>query len=192
MTNKNFFAAFVAAVIVLSSLFTATAATPITKVFTKDQGTIISATVSLVFGNDGKGIDMKRCLLIRTTKGAMAIVFAMEQTVPTKEQIAEAYFAKGYYPDNYNSAYLTKKYNNGVYPVGKWVPAMHNMPQLTDERLVADCVYMSDMFYGKEIVRKVKNMDLRFYRNVIRPYKLSVTDGVLTVSYNNKEVMRLQ
>ena len=191
MTNKKFFVAFVAAVIALSS-FTAVAATPITKVFTKDQGTIISATVSLVFGNDGKGIDMKRCLLIRTTKGAMAIVFSMEQTVPAKEQIAEAYFAKGYYPDTYNSAYLTKKYNNGVYPVGKWVPAIHNMPRLTDERLVADCVYMTDMFYGKQIVRSVQNMDLRFYRNVIRPYELSVTDGVLVISYNSKEVMRLQ
>lgn len=191
MTNKNFFAAFVAAVIALSS-FTAVAATPVTKVFTKDQGTIISATVSLVFGNDGKGIDMKRCLLIRTTKGAMAIVFSMEQTVPAKEQIAEAYFAKGYYPDTYNSAYLTKKYNNGAYPVGKWVPAIHNMPRLTDERLVADCVYMTDMFYGKQIVRSVQNMDLRLYRNVIRPYELSVTDGVLVISYNGKEVMRLQ
>ena len=176
MTNKKFFVAFVAAVIALSS-FTAVAATPITKVFTKDQGTIISATVSLVFGNDGKGIDMKRCLLIRTTKGAMAIVFSMEQTVPAKEQIAEAYFAKGYYPDTYNSAYLTKKYNNGVF--------VYNL-------LIADCVYMTDMFYGKQIVRSVQNMDLRFYRNVIRPYELSVTDGVLVISYNSKEVMRLQ
>lgn len=199
MTNKNFFAAFVAAVIALSS-FTAVAATPVTKVFTKDQGTIISAAITYVPADDEKKDCAKKCILIQTTKGAKTVVFPLEQIVPSNEQLLRGYFTVGNFGEKYNSAYFTEKDNHGQYPVGKWAPAIakdfdggvrYTSRQNLVRRLKA---------YSTRGMECAKNLALTpanawncgYRTSHVEGYYFVVAQGELVIKFNDREVMRLQ
>ena len=162
---------------------------PIEKVIPETWGEIIGAGISAVPADQVNGQYAQKCLTIRTSKGAVAIVFNMANEAPEVSSILSGYFVKGNFGAEYNSGYFTTTANRGTYSVGKWAPAIAK--DLTDR-----IAYYKD----NTCVRNVRNTSLVIWNwregnlsTVVDGYDFSVdSNSVLTVTYNGKVVLELR
>lgn len=164
-------------------------AKPIEKVIPETWGEIIGAGISAVPADQISGQYAQKCLTVRTDKGAVAVVFSMENAAPEVSSILNGYFVKGNFGVEYNSGYFTTNANRGTYAVGRWAPAIAK--DLTDR-----IAYYKD----NTCVRNVRNTSLTIWnwRNgnlstVVDGYDFSVDfNNVLTVTYNGEVVLQLR
>lgn len=164
-------------------------AKPIEKVIPETWGEIIGADISAVPADQENGQYAQKCLTIRTSKGAVAVTFAMVNEAPEVSSILNGYFVKGNFGAEYNSGYFTTTANRGTYAVGRWAPAIAK--DLSDR-----IAYYKD----NTCVRNVRNTSLVIWnwRNgnlstVVDGYGFSVdSNNVLTITYNGKVVMQLR
>ena len=162
---------------------------PIEKVIPETWGEIIGAGISAVPADQVNGQYAQKCLTIRTSKGAVAIVFNMANEAPEVSSILSGYFVKGNFGAEYNSGYFTTTANRGTYSVGKWAPAIAK--DLTDR-----IAYYKD----NTCVRNVRNTSLVIWNwrggnlsTVVDGYGFSVdSNSVLTITYNGKVVLQLR
>lgn len=162
---------------------------PIEKVIPETWGEIIGAGISAVPADQVSGQYAQKCLTIRTDKGAVAVVFSMENAAPEVSSILSGYFVKGNFGAEYNSGYYTTNANRGTYSVGKWAPAIAK--DLSDR-----IAYYKD----NTCVRNVRNTSLTIWNwrggnlsTVVDGYGFSVdSNSVLTVTYNGKVVLQLR
>ncbi len=164
-------------------------AKPIDRVLPENWGSIIGAGISAVPADQVNGEYAQKCLTIRTSKGAVAVVFSMDAKAPEVSSILNGYFVKGNFGVEYNSGYFTTNANRGTYSVGKWAPAIAK--DLSDR-----IAYYKD----NTCVRNVRNTSLTIWNwrggnlsTVVDGYGFSVdSNSVLTITYNGKVVMQLR
>lgn len=164
-------------------------AKPIEKVIPETWGEIIGAGISAVPADQISGQYAQKCLTVRTDKGAVAVVFSMENAAPEVSSILNGYFVKGNFGVEYNSGYFTTNANRGTYAVGRWAPAIAK--DLTDR-----IAYYKD----NTCVRNVRNTSLVIWNwrggnlsTVVDGYDFSVdSNSVLTITYNGKVLMQLR
>lgn len=164
-------------------------AKPIEKVIPETWGEIIGAAITAVPADQVNGEYAQKCLTIRTSKGAVAVVFSMDAKAPEVSSVLNGYFVKGNFGAEYNSGYFTTTANRGTYSVGKWAPAIAK--DLSDR-----IAYYKD----NTCVRNVRNTSLVIWNwrggnlsTVVEGYGFSVdSNSVLTVTYNGKVVMQLR
>lgn len=162
---------------------------PIDRVLPENWGSIIGAGISAVPADQVSGQYAQKCITIRTDKGAVAVVFSMENAAPEVSSVLNGYFVKGNFGAEYNSGYYTTSANRGTYAVGRWAPAIAK--NLSDR-----IAYYKD----NTCVRNVRNTSLVIWnwRNgnlstVVDGYGFSVdSNNVLTITYNGKVVMQLR
>lgn len=164
-------------------------AKPIDRILPENWGSIIGAGISAVPADQVNGQYAQKCLTVRTDKGAVAVVFSMEDAAPEVSSILNGYFVKGNFGVEYNSGYFTTNANRGTYAVGRWAPAIAK--DLTDR-----IAYYKD----NTCVRNVRNTSLTIWNwrggnlsTVVDGYGFSVdSNSVLTVTYNGKVVLELR
>lgn len=164
-------------------------AKPIEKVIPETWGEIIGAGISAVPADQISGQYAQKCLTVRTDKGAVAVVFSMEDAAPEVSSILNGYFVKGNFGVEYNSGYFTTNANRGTYAVGRWAPAIAK--DLSDR-----IAYYKD----NTCVRNVRNTSLVIWNwrggnlsTVVDGYGFSVdSNSMLTVTYNGKVVLQLR
>lgn len=162
---------------------------PIERIIPENWGKIIGAGISAVPADQENGQYAQKCITIRTDKGAVAVVFSMENAAPEVSSVLNGYFVKGNFGAEYNSGYFTTTANRGTYSVGKWAPAIAK--DLSDR-----IAYYKD----NTCVRNIRNTSLVIWnwRNgnlstVVDGYDFSVdSNSVLTVTYNGKVVLQLR
>lgn len=162
---------------------------PIDRILPENWGSIIGAGISAVPADQVNGQYAQKCITIRTDKGAVAVVFSMEDAAPEVSSILSGYFVKGNFGAEYNSGYFTTNANRGTYAVGKWAPAIAK--DLSDR-----IAYYKD----NTCVRNVRNTSLVIWNwrggnlsTVVDGYDFSVdSNSVLTVTYNGKVVLELR
>ncbi len=164
---------------------------PVTEIFPENRGKLLGAAASVVPADQESGKYAQLCFTVRFEKGATAVTCPLDQIVPTKEQFAEAYFAKSkQFDEKYNSGFFTNEANRGTYKVGVWAPAIAK--DLSDR-----VAYYKD----NTSVRFVTFKDLSNgwnWRNgnfstKVEGYEFSVSeDGVLSIAYNGKVMMRVK
>ena len=165
----------------------------IDKIIPDNWGKIIGAGISAVPADDeAVGDYAKKCLVIRTENGAVAVPFAMSESTPELESILAGYFVEGNFGEEYNSGYFTTSANHGSYAVGKWAPAIAQYH--SDEYPI---LYYSDV---NTPVRSLSKYILAMWNwrggnfsHVVDGYTFSVSEsGVLTITYNGGVVMQLR
>ena len=162
---------------------------PVEKVIPSEWGKIIGAGISAVPADDERGDFAKKCLCIRTDKGAFAVVFSMSATIPSLEAITSAYFVEGEYGAEYNSGFYTTSVNKGNLEVGKWAPA-----------IAKDLKDRIAYYQGSTCKANVRNTTLQMWNwrdgnlsTKVDGYIFTTTeDGTLTVEYKNEVVLRLR
>lgn len=162
---------------------------PIEKVIPETWGEIIGAGISAVPADQVNGEYAQKCLTIRTSKGAVAVVFSMDAKAPEVSSVLNGYFVKGNFGVEYNSGYFTTNANRGTYAVGRWAPAIAK--DLTDR-----IAYYKD----NTCVRNVRNTSLTIWNwrggnlsTVVDGYGFSVdSNSMLTVTYNGKVVLQIR
>ncbi len=164
-------------------------AKPIDRILPENWGKIIGAAITAVPADQINGQYAQKCLTIRTSKGAVAVVFNMANEAPEVSSILNGYFVKGNFGVEYNSGYFTTNANRGTYAVGRWVPAIAK--DLSDR-----IAYYKD----NTCVRNVRNTSLVIWNwrggnlsTVVDGYDFSVdSNNVLTVTYNGEVVLQLR
>jgi len=162
---------------------------PVEKIIPENWGKIIGAGISAVPSDDESGNFAKKCLTIRTDKGAVAVVFDYNSNICSVNNILNGYFIEGSFGAEYNSGYFTTSTNKGSYAAGKWAPAI---AKDLDSRIA--------YYKGNTCVRNVKNTTLAMwnwrggnYSTVVDGYTFNVTsDGILTVTLNGKKIITLR
>ena len=163
------------------------------KLIPDEWGKILGAGISAVPADDeNPGDYAKKCLVIRTENGAVAVPFAMDNTTPEVNNILAGYFVEGNFGEEYNSGYFTTSANHGSYAVGKWAPAIAKY--YSDEYPI---LYYSDV---NTPVRSLSKYILAMWNwrggnfsHVVDGYTFSVSEsGVLTINYNGETVMQLR
>ena len=152
-------------------------------------GKILGAGVSAVPADDVRGDFAKKCICIRTEKGAVAIVFDMSSVVPSMNTVLNGYFVEGKFGAEYNSGFYTTSTNRGKYELNKWAPAIAK--DLKDRIAYYD---------GNTCKANVRYTTLQMwnwrdgnYSTVVDGYDFSVSaDGTLTIKYEGKTVMSLR
>lgn len=165
---------------------------PITEIFPENRGKILGAAASAVPADQVNGEYAQLCVTVRFEKGATAVVCPLDQIVPTKEQFAEAYFAKSrQFNEKYNSGFFTNSANRGTYQVGVWAPAIAE--DLSDRiSYKKDNTSVRFVTY-KELGNGKWNWRNGNFSTKVEGYEFSVSeDGVLSIAYNGKVVMRLK
>jgi hypothetical protein len=160
----------------------------IDKVIPEAWGTITGAGISAVPSDDESGNFAKKCLTIRTTKGAVAVVFNWDNTIATTSEVLSSNFVEGSFGSSYNSGYFTTSANKGNYAQNIWAPA------------IAKDGNSSILYYnGDTKVRAINfsTLDMWGWANghstVVSGYSFSVDDnGVLTVTKDNTVVMKIR
>ena len=158
----------------------------------EEWGKIIGAGISAVPADDeAAGDHAKKCLVIRTENGAIAVPFAMSETLPKLESILSGYFVEGNFGEEYNSGYFTTSANCGLYAVGKWAPAVAEYR--SDEYPI---IYSNNGVVTRSLSKYILAMwnwrDGNF-THVVDGYVFSASEnGVLTITYNGEVVMQLR
>lgn len=164
---------------------------PITEIFPENRGKLLGAAASVVPADQVNGKYAQLCFTVRFEKGATAVVCSLEQIVPTKEQFAEAYFAKSkQFNEKYNSGFFTNEANRGTYKVGVWAPAIAK--DLSDR-----VAYYKDNTSVRFVTFKELSNGWNWrngnFSTKVEGYEFSVSkDGVLSIAYNGEVVMRLK
>lgn len=165
---------------------------PITEIFPENRGKLLGAAASVVPADQVNGKYAQLCFTVRFEKGATAVVFPLNQIVPTKEQFAEAYFAKSkQFNEKYNSGFFTNEANRGTYKVGVWAPAIAE--DLSDRiSYKKDNTSVRFVTY-KELGNGKWNWRNGNFSTKVEGYEFSASeDGVLSIAYNGEVVMRLK
>lgn len=165
---------------------------PITEIFPENRGKILGAAASAVPADQVNGKYAQLCFTVRFEKGATAVVCPLNQIVPTKEQFAEAYFAKSkQFDEKYNSGFFTNEANRGTYKVGVWAPAIAE--DLSDRiSYKKDNTSVRFVTY-KELGNGKWNWRNGNFSTKVEGYEFSVSeDGILTIAYNGEVVMRVK
>lgn len=158
----------------------------------ENWGKILGAGISAVPADDEAAGDYaKKCLVIRTENGAVAVPFSMDATLPEVESVLAGYFVEGNFGEEYNSGYFTTTNNNGTYAVGKWAPAVAEYR--SDEYPI---IYSNNGVVTRSLSKYILAMwnwrDGNF-SHVVDGYTFSASEnGVLTISYNGSVVMQLR
>ncbi len=158
----------------------------------EEWGKILGAGISAVPADDeAAGDHAKKCLVIRTENGAVAVPFAMSETLPEVNNILAGYFVEGNFNEEYNSGYFTTSANHGSYAVGKWAPAVAEYR--SDEYPI---IYSNNGVVTRSLSKYILAMwnwrDGNF-SHVVDGYTFSSSEnGVLTISYNGQIVMQLR
>lgn len=158
----------------------------------ENWGKILGAAISAVPADDeAAGDHAKKCLVIRTENGAVAVPFAMSETLPEVNNILAGYFVEGKFGEEYNSGYFTTSANHGSYAVGKWAPAVAEYR--SDEYPI---IYSNNGVVTRSLSKYILAMwnwrDGNF-SHVVDGYVFSASEnGVLTISYNGQIVMQLR
>jgi hypothetical protein len=160
----------------------------IDKIIPEAWGTITGAGISAVPSDDESGNFAKKCLTIRTTKGAVAVVFDWGNTIATTAEVLGSSFVEGSFGSSYNSGYWTFSSNKMNNPEGIWAPA------------IAKDGTKNILYYnGDTLVSSVSHamLDMWGWANghstVVSGYTFSVDDnGVLTVKKDNTVVMKIR
>lgn len=158
----------------------------------EEWGKILGAGISAVPADDeAAGDHAKKCLVIRTENGAVAVPFAMSETLPEVNNILAGYFVAGHFGEEYNSGYFTTSANHGSYAVGKWAPAVAEYR--SDEYPI---IYSNNGVVTRSLSKYILAMwnwrDGNF-SHVVDGYTFSASEnGVLTISYNGSVVMQLR
>lgn len=156
-------------------------------------GKILGAAISAVPADDeAVGDYAKKCLIIRTENGAVAVPFSMNATLPEVSSILNGYFVEGNFGTEYNSGYFTTTVNHGSYIVGAWAPAIAEYR--SDEYPI---VYNSDVNTPVRSLSKyilaMWNWRSGNFTHVVDGYSFSASEnGVLTITYNGDTVMQLR
>ena len=164
---------------------------PITEIFPENRGKILGAAASAVPADQVNGKYAQLCFTVRFEKGATAVVCPLNQIVPTKEQFAEAYFAKSkQFNEKYNSGFFTNEANRGTYKVGVWAPAIAK--DLSDR-----VAYYKDNTSVRFVTFKELSNGWNWrngnFSTKVEGYEFSVSeDGVLSIAYNGEVVMRVK
>ena len=164
---------------------------PITEIFPENRGKILGAAASAVPADQVNGKYAQLCFTVRFEKGATAVVCPLNQIVPTKEQFAEAYFAKSkQFDEKYNSGFFTNEANRGTYKVGVWAPAIAK--DLSDR-----VAYYKDNTSVRFVTFKELSNGWNWrngnFSTKVEGYKFSVSkDGILSIAYNGEVVMRVK
>lgn len=164
---------------------------PITEIFPENRGKILGAAASAVPADQVNGKYAQLCFTVRFEKGATAVVCPLNQIVPTKEQFAEAYFAKSkQFNEKYNSGFFTNEANRGTYKVGVWAPAIAK--DLSDR-----VAYYKDNTSVRFVTFKELSNGWNWrngnFSTKVEGYEFSVSeDGVLSIAYNGEVVVRLK
>ena len=165
---------------------------PITEIFPENRGKILGAAASAVPADQVNGEYAQLCVTVRFEKGATAVICPLDQIVPTKEQFAEAYFARSkQFNEKYNSGFFTNSANRGTYQVGVWAPAIAE--DLSDRiSYKKDNTSVRFVTY-KELGNGKWNWRNGNFSTKVEGYEFSVSeDGVLSIAYNGEVVMRLK
>lgn len=165
---------------------------PITEIFPENRGKILGAAASAVPADQVNGKYAQLCFTVRFEKGATAVVCPLNQIVPTKEQFAEAYFAKSkQFNEKYNSGFFTNEANRGTYKVGVWAPAIAE--DLSDRiSYKKDNTSVRFVTY-KELGNGKWNWRNGNFSTKVEGYEFSVSeDGILSIAYNGEVVMRVK
>ena len=158
----------------------------------EEWGKILGAAISAVPADDeAAGDHAKKCLVIRTENGAVAVPFAMSETLPEVNNIMAGYFVEGNFNEEYNSGYFTTSANHGSYAVGKWAPAVAEYR--SDEYPI---IYSNNGVVTRSLSKYILAMwnwrDGNF-SHVVDGYVFSASEnGVLTITYNGEVVMQLR
>jgi hypothetical protein len=161
----------------------------IDKIIPESWGTIVGAGISAVPSDDlGESTNIaKKCLTIRTDKGAVAVVFDWNGE-PSTAAVLSGYFVNGTFGSEFNSGYWTTSNNHGTYAIGKWAPAE-----------AYDLKDRIAYYVGSTCVRNVTNTTLRMWgwangtSTVVSGYTMTVDEnGTLTVSHNGNVVMTIR
>lgn len=164
---------------------------PITEIFPENRGKLLGAAASVVPADQVNGKYAQLCFTVRFEKGATAVVCPLNQIVPTKEQFAEAYFAKSkQFDEKYNSGFFTNEANRGTYKVGVWAPAIAK--DLSDR-----VAYYKDNTSVRFVTFKELSNGWNWrngnFSTKVEGYEFSVSeDGVLSIAYNGEVVMRVK
>lgn len=165
---------------------------PVTEIFPESRGKILGAAASVVPADQVNGKYAQLCFTVRFEKGATAVICHLDQIVPTKEQFAEAYFAKSkQFNEKYNSGFFTNEANRGTYKVGVWAPAIAE--DLSDRiSYKKDNTSVRFVTY-KELGNGKWNWRNGNFSTKVEGYEFSVSeDGILTIAYNGEVVMRVK
>lgn len=163
---------------------------PAEKIIPEAWGKIIGAGISAVPSDDlGEGTNVaKKCLTIRTDKGAVAVVFDWNNNICSVNNILNGYFVEGNFDASYNSGFFTTNTNRGSYTTGKWAPAK---AQDLSDRIA--------YYNGTKCVRNVPFQTLKLWNwangqsTVVKGYTFSVTaDGTLKVAYNGQTILSVR
>lgn len=164
---------------------------PVTEIFPESRGKLLGAAASVVPADQENGKYAQLCFTVRFEKGATAVVCPLNQIVPTKEQFAEAYFAKSrQFNEKYNSGFFTNEANRGTYQVGVWAPAIAK--DLSDR-----VAYYKDNTSVRFVTFKELSNGWQWrngnFSTKVEGYEFSVSeDGVLSIAYNGEVVMRVK
>ena len=162
---------------------------PAAQIVTREWGKIIGAGISAVPADDVKGSYAKKCICIRTDKGAFSVVFDIDAIAPSTDAIQSAYFVEGDFGEEYNSGFFTTSKNRGDYIVSEWVPA------------VAKDESQALAYYHKGTIKaSVLRTTAQMWKwrdgnitTVVDGYTFSASpDGVLTIKYNGQIAMRFR
>ena len=163
------------------------------RILPEEWGKILGAAISAVPADDeNPGDYAKKCLIIRTENGAVAVPFLMNESTPEVNNILAGYFVEGNFGEEYNSGYFTTSANQGSYAVGKWAPAIAKY--YSDEYPI---LYYSDVNTPARSLSKyilaMWNWRGGNFSHVVDGYTFSVSEsGVLTITYNGGVVMQLR
>ena len=149
------------------------------KILPPEWGKIVGADISAVPADDEKKSCAKKCMVIRTELGAVAIVFDMDTVVPDEGAIVAGYFVEG----NFSA-----EYNGGLYVSDHWIPAISK-----------DMGDRIAYYLGDTCKRNIRNTTLKMWNwrdgnftTVIDGYTFDVADGILQISYCGEQVMQIR
>jgi len=151
----------------------------IEKILPESWGKIVGAGISAVPADDVDGAYAKKCMVIRTEQGAVAVSFNMDEIVPEEGAILASYFVEG----NFSS-----EYNGGLYSTDRWVPAISKD--------------MSDRiayFVGDTCKRNIRNTTLARWNwrdgnwsTVVAGYDFQVDEDVLSIFFDGELYMQIR
>ena len=150
------------------------------KVISPEWGEIVGADISAIPADDeDKNID-KKCLMIRTDLGAIAVVFSRD-SFPEEADVVAGDFVEGNFDSNYNSA---------VFVEGNWVPAQAVDSKDRLEYLI-DGVTKRNIRYTTLHRWDWQNKD-DYFTTKVSGYDITVEDGVLIILKDGEQVMHIR
>ena len=154
--------------------------------FPPEWGEIIAASISAIPADDERGEYDKKCLLIRTTVGAVTVPFSREKFLPQMEDIVASNFVKGDFDESYNSGFFDKK-------SGIWIPATAVDSKDRLEYRV-DGVCKRNIRYNTllSMAWDWQNQKDGYFSTQVTDYICQVENNTLSIFSNGNVIMRIR